>query len=168
MKTLLKITIVFVLFFFSPQKVWADSSDVRVEKLTQFLKFYNSSLTDYAEDFVKYGDKYGVDWKLLPAIAGVESTFGKAIPYNSYSKKSSYNAYGWGGGEIVFTSWEESIDVVTKSLRQNYINRGLTNPDLIGPVYCPPNRSWEINVKFFMQKLEIFTPSDTSSLELSL
>ena len=162
MKNFFQIIFLFSLFLLVQTHVWAVSSDVRVTQLTQFLKSYDSPLTPFAADFIKYGDKYGVDWKLLPAISGVESTFGKAIPFNSY------NAYGWGGGEIVFASWEESIGVVTRSLRQNYINRGLTNVDLIGPVYCPPNRSWEINVKYFMQKLETFSPGQTASLKLSL
>lgn len=158
----LKIIIFLFLFLSTETKAWAASSDARVEKLTQFLNSYNSPLVKNAADFIKYADKYGVDWKLVPAITGVESTFGKAIPFNSY------NAYDWANGQALFSSWEESIDIVTRSLRQNYINRGLTNPDLIGPVYCPPNRSWEVNVKYFMQKLETFSSEKTSSLKLSL
>ena len=32
------------------------------------------------EDFVTYADTNGLDYRLVPAITGVESTFGKLIP----------------------------------------------------------------------------------------
>src|SRR5260221_11487147 len=92
--------------------------DTRVTKLRAYFEKNNSPLTDYADEFVKYADKYELDWRFLPAISGVESTFGKHIPYNSY------NAYGWANGDYKFTSWEDSIEHVTKTLRTKYIDRG--------------------------------------------
>src|SRR3989344_9215484 len=64
--------------------------DNRVKILEEFLKQYNSPLVPHAVDFVKYADEYDLDWKLVASISGLESTFGKAIPYNSY------NGWGWG------------------------------------------------------------------------
>lgn len=136
--------------------------DERIAKLHGFLEFYNSPLSDYASVFIKAADKYNIDWKLVPAISGVESTFGKAIPYNSY------NAYGWAGGEYYFNSWEDSLEIVSRSLRANYYNRGLDSVEKISPVYCPPNKSWGAKVQYFMDKLENFSPKSTLALTLSL
>ena len=142
-----------------PQNIIRDN---RTEKLRAFLESYNSPLSGYAGVFIKTADKYGLDWKLVPSIAGVESTFGKAIPYNSY------NAYGWAGGEYYFNSWEDSIEIVSRALRANYYNRGLDSVAKISPVYCPPNKSWGAKVQYFMDKLENFSPKSTLALELSL
>jgi hypothetical protein len=82
----------------------------------------------------------------------VESTFGKQIP--SYS----YNAYGWNNGNFRFKSWEDSIEIVSKALREKYFDRGLNTPYKIGPVYAPPSKTWASKVSFFMQKIEDFDP----------
>ena len=127
-------------------------SDIRVEKLRVFLTRYDSPLTPFAQDFVELADKYQIDWRLVPAITGVESTFGKQIPYHSY------NAYGWNNGNYYFKSWEDSVTIVTKALKEKYYNRGLDNPYKIGPVYAPPSQTWAGKVSFFMQKIEDFEP----------
>ena len=124
--------------------------DNRVEKLTAFLEKYDSPLTSYVPDFIEMADKYQIDWKLLPAITGVESTFGKQIP------SGSYNAYGWNNGNYRFQSWENSIEIVSKALREKYYNRGLDNPYKIGPVYAPPSSTWAGKVSRFMNEIESF------------
>jgi hypothetical protein len=124
--------------------------DNRVEKLVAFLEEYDSPLVPYAQDFVEAADKYQIDWKLLPAITGVESTFGKQIPFNSY------NAYGWNNGYYRFQSWEDSIEKVTQALKEKYYNRGLDNPYKIGRVYAPPSPSWGKRVDNFMKTIDSF------------
>jgi len=126
--------------------------DERVEKLQAFLAKNDSPLASYAQDFVSMADKYQIDWKLVPAISGVESTFGKQIPYNSY------NAYGWANGNYAFKSWQESIAIVSQTLREKYYNRGLDTPAKISHVYAPPSKTWGGKVNFFMQKIEDFDP----------
>jgi hypothetical protein len=137
----------------------AIQADSRVLKLEGFLTKYNSPLTAYAQDFITLADQYQIDWKLVPAITGVESTFGNQIPYNSY------NAYGWANGNYAFKSWEDSITIVTKALKEKYYNRGLDNPYKIGPVYAPPSQTWASRVNFFMEKIEEF---DTRAFPLAL
>jgi len=124
--------------------------DNRVEKLTAFLEKYDSPLSSYAPDFIEMADKYQIDWKLLPAITGVESTFGKQIP------SGSYNAYGLNNGNYRFQSWENSIEIVSKALKEKYYNRGLDNPYKIGPVYAPPSSTWASKVSRFMNEIESF------------
>lgn len=126
--------------------------DARVEQLEEFLESYHSPLADYAPVFVEAADQYQIDWRLVPAITGVESTFAKRIPSNSY------NAYGWANGAYSFESWEQSIDQVTRVLKEKYYDRGLDTPVKIGPVYAPPSQTWAGKVNFFIKKLDHFQP----------
>jgi len=127
--------------------------DNRVEKLTAFLEKYDSPLAPYAPDFIEMADRYQIDWKLLPAITGVESTLGKQIPFHSY------NAYGWDNGNYRFQSWENSLEIVSKALREKYYNRGLDTPYKIGPVYAPPSSTWAGKVSRFMNEIEGYNNS---------
>jgi hypothetical protein len=131
--------------------------DQRVTKLRAYLAKNNSPLVDYADEFVKYADKYELDWRLVVSISGVESTFGKHIPLNSY------NAYGWANGGYKFTSWDNSIEHVTMSLRTKYIDRGYDTLPEISRIYCPPNPLWWTKVKFFMEKIEATTVESTQA-----
>lgn len=125
-----------------------QESDYRVVTLKKYLEKHNSPLSEYAGEFVYSADKYDIDWRLVPAISGVESTFGKRIPYGSY------NAYGWANGKYYFESWEESIDIVSKTLREKYMNRGAVTIDQIGRRYAPPSSTWSWKVKYFMDQIE--------------
>lgn len=122
--------------------------DYRVVILENYLESHNSPLSPYSAHFIETADKYGLDWRLVPAIAGVESTFGKRIPHNSY------NAYGWANGAYQFNSWDESIEVVSKTLREKYVDRGATTVNEISRIYAPPSSTWAGNVKFFMRKID--------------
>lgn len=122
--------------------------DYRVLMLKNYLENYDSPLAPYAETFVATADEYGVDWRLVPAITGVESTFGKHIPFESY------NAYGWANGEYSFESWEDSIEHVTYTLKEKYIEKGAASITKIARRYAPPSTTWAGKVKYFMAKLD--------------
>lgn len=129
--------------------------DTRVEKLRFYLESHNSPLASHAEYFVMTADKYelGENWCLVPAIAGVESTFGKHIP------KNSYNAWGWGiptgaRSGIGFDGWEDGIETVTAGLKTKYINKGADTLPEMQRIYAPPSKTWARNVQFFMDKIE--------------
>jgi len=124
--------------------------DCRIEKLRSFLESYNSPFSNKAVYLIEIADKYEIDWRLIPAISGIESTFGRQIPYNSY------NAYGWANGTYRFNSWEESFEKVAKTLKEKYIDRGLDTPEKMGPVYAPPSKTWAGKVRYFMNKIENF------------
>lgn len=122
--------------------------DYRVENLRKFFEKYNSPLATYAEEFVISADENNLDYRLIPAITGVESTFGKNIPNNSY------NAYGWANGKYKFTSWEESIAHVSETIKSKYIDRGADSIHKIGKVYAPPSKTWAQNVSTFVSKID--------------
>ena len=133
-------------------QVEAQMFDQQAQVLADYFRKYNSPLQHSAQDFIDAAKMYELDWKMLPAIAGVESTFGKAIP-------GGYNAYGWGvyGTQaIYFASWREGIFTVSKGLSENYLNRGLTNPYSINRVYAA-SPTWGGKVSYFMRDLERFS-----------
>lgn len=161
MKKLLITLVLWAIFAFSAGPVSADSvvaessaslktdslADVRVEILENFLERYDSPLAEYSDIFIATADKYELDWRLIPAITGVESTFGKRIPYQSF------NAYGWANGEYRFSSWEESIQVVGETLKTKYEDKGAVSINQIARRYAPPSSTWAGKVKFFMRKI---------------
>ena len=124
--------------------------DNRVEKLEGYLRAQRSPFAGNAADFINAADQYSLDWKLLPAISGVESGFGRAYIIGTY------NAWGWGGGYIAFGSWTNAINTIAKGLRENYANHGLITPAQIAPVYAPPSYTWAANVQMYMDQIEKF------------
>jgi len=124
-------------------------TDLRVLKLSQFLNKHNSGLVPYAEYLVKRADFYKLPWHLVAAIAGVESTFCRHIPYNSA------NCWGWNNGNFRFRSFGYGIETVSKTLANRYFQNGRTTPETIGPVYAPPSSTWAGKVRSFMNKIEL-------------
>lgn len=182
MKTLVLLILLIVIVLINTSKTYAQSAsgssaslqstipvkgeDSRVKILKTFLEIYSSPLAPYAKDLVETAELYDLDWKLVASVSGVESTFGKRIPYNSY------NAWGWGiygDNMILFSSWTDGIEEVSKGLRINYIDKwGAENVYDIGRIYAAdPN--WASKVDFFMQKITEFQYQNlTDGLSISL
>lgn len=123
----------------------------KAEMLAAYLASFNSPLQYHAQDFIDAARVYNLDWKLVASIAGVESTFGKFTP-------GGYNGWGWGvyGTQaIYFTSWREGIFTVSKGLKENYINKGLTEPYAMNRIYAA-SPHWGAKVSYFMNDLETF------------
>ena len=132
-------------------KVEARQLDSRAKVLAEYFSKYNSPLEYQAQNFVDAADTYGVDWKLVPAIAGVESTFGKHIP-------GEYNAWGWGiygDNRLGFNSWKHGIYTVTGGLKKGYIDKGLTDPYSMNRVYAA-SPTWGAKVSHFLGDIEGF------------
>lgn len=141
--------------------------DTRIERLRTFLASYDSPLQGEAKTFVEKADKYNLDWKLVPAIAGAESTFGKAIP------AGSFNAWGWGiftGAQdgVHFTSWADGIEQVCRGLREQYFNRGAKDLYDVGWMYAANGDSWTPHVQYFIDKLDTFVVTDVNHLPVSI
>jgi len=126
--------------------------------LRKFLESYKSPLAPQAQTLVDAADKFGLDWRLLPAIAGQESTFCRTIPDNSH------NCWGWAIHERYtkkFETWEGAIEVVARGLKEDYIDQGLITPEQIMTRYCPRSiterdGSWAEAVNYFIWALENF------------
>lgn len=135
------------------KEVTDPSFDPRVKILKDFLSKQESPLAPFAQNFIEDADAYNLDWKMVAAISGVESTFGQNIP------AGSYNAWGWGvyGNNVTrFSSWKEGIETISKSLREDYMNKwGTTNVYEIGRMYAA-SPAWAYHVAFYMNRIEEF------------
>lgn len=142
-----------------------EQQDYRVKILKEFLDQYNSPFADKAAVFVREADKNNIDWRLLVAISGVESTFGQQIPYNAN------NAWGWGiyGDNMIrFATWDEAITTISKELRERYINQwGAQDVYQIGKFYAA-SPTWAQRVDYFMQKIDSFALKNPKHLSISL
>lgn len=107
------------------------AGDARPFILNNFLE--GSPLKPYTQHLIAKSDEYGLDFRLIPAIAMVESGAGRVIPVGSY------NAWGFENGATRFTSWEHAIERVAQTLKSDYIDQGLVTPDEIMPKYAPPS-----------------------------
>ncbi|PIU02413.1 hypothetical protein COT66_00290 [Candidatus Shapirobacteria bacterium CG09_land_8_20_14_0_10_49_15] len=129
-----------------------DTADARPVIIQKYLEKYHSPLAPLAGLLVATSDQYGLDWRLLVAIAQQESNLGKKIP------PDSYNAWGWGihsRGTLKFASWEQAIETVAQGLKEKYLDQGYITPEEIMNKYTPlSDGSWAAAVSQFFQELE--------------
>lgn len=127
-------------------------ADGRAEILKKYLNTVDSELEPYSKFLVEMADKYGLDFRLLPAIAIKESGACRVIP------PGGYNCWGWGihsEGTLGFDSYEEAIETVAKGLKENYIDLGYITPNQIMTKYAhPDSTTWGPDVEAYMQTLE--------------
>lgn len=140
--------------------------DIRGKVLSEYLKDKNSPFSDKADVFIKAADENNIDWRLLVAISGVESTFGQEIPYNSY------NAWGYGIFEDntrCFTSWDDAIDTISSDIRTKYMDEWhAENVDQIGRIYAAAP-DWSVRVEKFIKEIDAYNIYFASnSLPISL
>lgn len=129
-----------------------QAADARPEIVRQYLEKHRSPLLPYADLIVNLSDHYGLDFRLIVSIAQCESNLCKIII------PDSYNCWGFENGATHFNSWEQALTQVAKTLKEGYIDLGLTTPDLIMPKYAPPSVEkggpWARCVNQFMAELQ--------------
>ena len=125
-------------------------NDIRPYLVSNFLK--GTKLEQYSQLIVDTSDKYGIDYRLIPAIAMKEGGGGNAVP------ESGHNSWGFENGRTNWTSWEEAIDNVGKTLKERYVDRGLVTPEQIMAIYAPPailnGGQWAKDINHFFSKME--------------
>lgn len=131
-----------------------EVGDARPQLVANFLERYKSPMQPYDEYglfFVALADKYGFDFRLLPAISMQESGLCKSIP------EGSFNCLGLGihaRGTWGFASYRENFEAAAKILKKNYIDIGLTTPEQIMTKYTPSsNGSWANSVNQWMAEM---------------
>jgi hypothetical protein len=88
----------------------------KAEKIDALLALYKSPLEGHGMKFVTEAEKHDIDWRLLVAISGRESTFGK------HSCKRVTNSFlGYGSCRINFESTDDAIEKVSASLGGNNV-----------------------------------------------
>lgn len=128
------------------------TADIRVANLKYFFRKYDSVLYDQSEYIVTMADLYKLDYRLIPAIAMQESNLCKHI------YEGSHNCWGWGiyGDKVTrFDSYNEAIETISRGIKRNYIDKGLTTPEAIMRKYTPPSDgSWAFGVNTFLKMIE--------------
>lgn len=124
-----------------------------VRKLESFFAQHESPLYPYARLIVEQAEQYGIDYRLLPAIAMNESTLCKNIHSNSY------NCWGWGiyGNKVTrFESYEQAIRTISRGLREQYYDKGMSSPSAIMKVYTPssPNGVWATKIEWVYRQID--------------
>jgi hypothetical protein len=89
--------------------------DPRLVMVREFFLKYNSPVHYLAGEFVAAAEENNLDWRLLPAIAVVESGGGR-----EYSRN---NIFGWDSGRTGFPSISEGIHTVASRLANSKLYR---------------------------------------------
>ena len=121
--------------------------DNRVQGVKKFLVHYNSPMADSAESFVSCAERHRINYKLLVAISGKESTFGR------YQR--GFNSFGW---DIhrgrTFNSFSDAICTVAEGLSKSYDTSSIRK---IAYRYAPDfennTEKWIKDVEYFMSQL---------------
>lgn len=131
------------------------SSDARPLIIKKYLHKYHSPLEPFFHTIVEISDKWGVDYRLLVAIAQQESNLCKKIP------AGSHNCWGYGiyGKKITsFDNYPQALETVAKTLKTKYLDLGLDTPEKIMAKYTPPSVDkggpWARAIHQFLSDLE--------------
>lgn len=128
------------------------SSDIRIIALEKFLTDQKSPLIPFTRVIIAQADRWGIDYAIVPAIAMQESNGCKRIPLNSN------NCWGYGiyGNNITnFNSYEDAIARVSRTIKEAYIKKGLTNITLLEDRWAPSsNGLWSSSVNYFINLIK--------------
>ncbi len=148
-KTLLWIASSILLLTSGTNKALAAEHDPRAAQMRVVLTKYNSPMVGLEDVLIATAEKYGLDWTLMAAIAGTESSFAKRMPANCN------NPYGWGiygNNKICFKSLEDSIEGVASGLAKKY---NISSIESIARTYNKVStQGWISHTKFFMNKIK--------------
>jgi len=97
--------------------------DARLLKLKEFFREREVPIQHLADDFILAADRNGIDWRLLPSIAIVESSGAKHYRNN--------NIFGWGNGDVRFRSIHSSIHEIAGNIGQMRCYRGKDLPAML-------------------------------------
>ncbi len=112
---IIKGLLLLAIFFAPPSEVKAQelkgittSSDRRLLRIKTFFRRRVCPAHEYAAEFLVASDRHKLDWRLLPSIALVESSGGKAFWNN--------NIFGWDSCRYRFSSVVAGIHFVADHL----------------------------------------------------
>lgn len=128
------------------------SADARPILVKRYLEKYNSPLAEFSELIFDVSQRYGLDYRMIVAIAQQESNLCKKSPVNCF------NCWGAGihsRGTMCFDDYPQGIEWMAKYLKEEYLDKGRQTVDQIMEKYCPlSNGSWAFGVKQFMAEME--------------
>jgi hypothetical protein len=129
-------------------EIQVEEQQRKIESVEAIFRKYNSPMQGYAELIINRTTECGGDYKIIVAIAGNESGFGR-IPYKKY------NPYGYLDG-VQYSGWEEALDYLSCKISEQHL--APCNNDL----YCIIQRyggpetdqaKWLRNIRWFMEQI---------------
>lgn len=143
-----------LLFISGTKLAHANNTDLRREQMRSILAKYNSPMVGLEDKLITTAEKHNLDWTLMAAIAGTESSFAKRMPV-SPSGGPCNNPYGWGiygSNKLCFASLEDAIETVASGLAKKY---NTTSLETIARTYNKVSTDgWIQHTKFFMNKIK--------------
>ena len=136
----------------SPEIVY---DGMTMEQLAAKLdKSLSSTLEGYGHSFAKYSIEYGVDPYLAVAITlhetGCTWTCSNLVrSCNNVGGMRGQGCNGW----AAFESLDAGIEAMIRNLSRNYIQKGLTTPETIGPKYAM-SQTWAGKINNYMNKIK--------------
>lgn len=120
------------------------SKDPRFSALRDFFERCGCPLAKDADAFILAADRHGLDWRMLPSIAFVETTGGK--------NQKGGNPLGWGSGKIKFESARQAIHHVAERLARSPI---YASKDIVGKLrtYNPARKDYASRVLEVMERM---------------
>jgi hypothetical protein len=120
----------------------------KVEKAEALLRRYNSVMQGYGELIVRRAEECGGDYRVIMAIAGNESGFGR-IPYKLY------NPFGYLDG-VQYSGWEESLNFLSCRIAERFLKP--CNNDLVCIInkyggHDTDKEQWIRNIQWFINQL---------------
>ena len=126
-----------------PQVRQNPSEDPRLNALRKFFLTLNCPLAPVAELFVAEADSHNLDWRLLPSLAIIESSGGKASHGN--------NIFGWNNGHASFPTLGAAIHQVARTLANGSAYK---DKNLMGLLRTyNPVQGYAEKVQFVMSKI---------------
>lgn len=148
-KTLIWLASAIILFISGTTQVFATQHDTRAAQMRVVLTIYNSPMIGLEDVLIATAEQYGLDWTLMAAIAGTESSFAKRMPHQCI------NPYGWGiygDNKLCFKSLKDSIEGVALGLAKKYNTSSLES---IARTYnSVSTEGWIRHTRFFMNKIK--------------
>jgi hypothetical protein len=124
--------------------------DPRAVRLRRFLSKLHCPVAAMSEDFVQAADDNQLDWRLLPSIAVIESSGGKAYKNN--------NIFGWRNGDEVFPTIRAGLNHVAYKLGRSPLYRSRSS---LGKLRLyNPNEEYPGNVMAVMNRISPVAGSD--------
>lgn len=140
----IQVLIIFIFLYVNPATAITSSKEIdnRTKVLENFLKSNGYSMD--ARELIKASDKYNLDFRLLPAIAGVESTF---------CRNYRLNCFGWASDTIPASPAEVARKITTLSYYREW-QKDKGNIWKLAKIYNGGDqKKWEANVRFFMEAI---------------
>ena len=123
--------------------------DPRAIQMNIVLEKYNSPMVGLEKELIAAAELYDLDWTLMAAIAGTESSFGKRMPANCI------NPYGWGiygDNKLCFKDFVDAAQAVSKGLGTKYNTNSI---ETIARTYNKVStEGWITHTRFFMNKIK--------------